>query len=414
MKKLFFFITGLLLWGLTVTVTAQENGTDKGIRFYKNESWEKILELARQQNKMIFMDCYTVWCGPCKALAKEVFPQEKVGDFFNPRFINVQYDMEKGDGKMLYEKYKKYIIGFPTLLLIDKDGNVLQQMAGYHEPDKLIEGIKKASEGKDLFTMSKKYQEGERSFDFIKDYIDVLNAAFLKDSVTVVAEDYLNRMDLKELDKDEVWNVLGEYIKDVNSPAFDYLVQNASRYYYRLHRDRYKIDRQLGYALDRELGKIVNFKFDENELPQPLFSDTVMEQKIVKYMTTLDLQGINEAKIKLRIHHLLLEENYPEAWRIIKEATEMGITGFYSFKLDDYIKYMMSKTDEKKLMKSFLQTLNNSMQGEKNKDFSFRTYKTLAELHQRLGNKKEAKEMLDLYQKKEQEAREKYKEFFQK
>ena len=38
MKKLFFFITGLLLWGLTVTVTAQENGTDKGIRFYKNEN----------------------------------------------------------------------------------------------------------------------------------------------------------------------------------------------------------------------------------------------------------------------------------------------------------------------------------------------------------------------------------------
>ena len=67
------------------------------------------------------MDCYTSWCGPCKALAKNVFTQEKVGEFFNPRFINVKYDMEKGDGKMLNEKYKKYIVGYPTLLLLNAD-----------------------------------------------------------------------------------------------------------------------------------------------------------------------------------------------------------------------------------------------------------------------------------------------------
>lgn len=50
-----------------------------------------------------------------------------MGDFFNANFVNAKYDMEKGDGKMLREKYKEYIIGFPTLLLIDQNGNVVHR-----------------------------------------------------------------------------------------------------------------------------------------------------------------------------------------------------------------------------------------------------------------------------------------------
>ena len=69
-----------------------------GIHFMDNPTWQEVLKQAKEQNKMIFMDCYTVWCGPCKVLAKEIFSQKKVGDFFNAHFVNVKYDMEKGDG----------------------------------------------------------------------------------------------------------------------------------------------------------------------------------------------------------------------------------------------------------------------------------------------------------------------------
>ena len=412
MKRLSVILFALLCCVAT-SVTAQEENA-KGIQFHKNESWEKILELAKSENKMIFMDCYTVWCGPCKALAKDIFPQEKVGDFFNPRFINVQYDMEKGDGKMLYEKYKKYIIGFPTLLLLDKEGNVLQQMAGYQEADQLIEGIKKASEGKDLFTLAKKYQEGERDFSFIKDYMDGLNAAFLKDSVAAVANDYLAHMNLEDLDKDEVWNVLGEYIKDVNSPAFDYLVKNANRYYYKLHRDRYKIDRQVRYALERELDNIVGLKFDEDDQPLPLHSDSLMEQKIVQYLSAMSLRGINEAKIRLHIHHLLLDGEYEEAWNAVTKSIELGITGFYYFTLNDYIKYMMTKTSDKKLLRKFLDGLTQTLEKVGEKDFSYQGYKTMSRLNTMLGNKKEAEAQMELYKQEEQKAREKFNSFFEK
>jgi len=73
----------------------------QGIVFHDNTPWADIVKMAEEQDKLIFIDCYTTWCGPCKVLAREVFPQQKVGDFFNPNFICVKYDMEKGDGKML-------------------------------------------------------------------------------------------------------------------------------------------------------------------------------------------------------------------------------------------------------------------------------------------------------------------------
>ena len=69
----------------------------QGIEFMDNEPWSKVLQRAKEQNRLIFMDCYTVWCGPCKGLAQDVFPQKQVGDFFNAHFVNVKYDMEKGD-----------------------------------------------------------------------------------------------------------------------------------------------------------------------------------------------------------------------------------------------------------------------------------------------------------------------------
>ena len=128
MKRLFIMMAFLFV---AFSLWAQE--AQKGIRFLEGEKWEKVLELATREGKCIFMDCYTSWCGPCKALAKDVFTRRDVGDFFNANFINVKYDMEKGEGKALRKRYQEHIIGYPTLLLLDEGGDVLHRMAGFQE-----------------------------------------------------------------------------------------------------------------------------------------------------------------------------------------------------------------------------------------------------------------------------------------
>lgn len=111
------------------------NMPEKGIVFIEAD-WGKAKAEAKKQNKLIFLDAYTSWCGPCKLLKKKTFPDEEVGKLFNENFINVAIDMEKGDGPLLTEQYGVY--AYPTLLIIDADGKIVTYTQGYMKPKDLI------------------------------------------------------------------------------------------------------------------------------------------------------------------------------------------------------------------------------------------------------------------------------------
>ena len=93
----------------------------QGVHF-EDLTLDEALAKAKAENKLVFMDCYTSWCGPCKWMATEIFPQKEAGDYFNPKFISVKYDMEKGEGLKLKDKYKPS--GYPTFFIIRPDGRI--------------------------------------------------------------------------------------------------------------------------------------------------------------------------------------------------------------------------------------------------------------------------------------------------
>ena len=96
MKKIILFIIVLVV--VTVSAVAQ----NRNINFEQTKEWKKIVKKAKKEKKLIFVDCYTTWCGPCKMLARDVFTKDEVADFFNAHFVNAKFDMEKDtDGIML-------------------------------------------------------------------------------------------------------------------------------------------------------------------------------------------------------------------------------------------------------------------------------------------------------------------------
>lgn len=111
-------------------------GTEPGIRFIEAD-WNKALAEAKKQKKLIFLDAYASWCGPCKLLKKNTFPDKAAGDFFNANYINVAIDMEKGEGPALSEKYG--VNAYPTLIITDADGAILTYTKGYLSPGQLID-----------------------------------------------------------------------------------------------------------------------------------------------------------------------------------------------------------------------------------------------------------------------------------
>lgn len=106
-----------------------------GIDFFQG-TWEEALEKAKSENKLIFLDAYAAWCGPCKMLKRNVFPNPEVGALFNEHFINFAMDMEKGIGRQIAQKYG--VTAYPTLYFIDGEGTVIKKAIGYHNVQQMI------------------------------------------------------------------------------------------------------------------------------------------------------------------------------------------------------------------------------------------------------------------------------------
>jgi thiol:disulfide interchange protein len=108
----------------------------EGIIFFKG-SWQEALKEAQKENKPLFLDIYTTWCGPCKMLKRYTFTNKKVASFYNGAFINLSLDAEKGEGKEFAEKYQ--ISAVPTLLYFDKTGKPVLYATGFVEPKEFID-----------------------------------------------------------------------------------------------------------------------------------------------------------------------------------------------------------------------------------------------------------------------------------
>lgn len=112
-----------------------KTNVDKGIQFH-NGTWAEALAKAKKENKLIFLDIYATWCGPCKKLKKRTFTNNKVGAYFNANFINVTLDGEEGDGAVLSSKFN--IDSYPTLFFINGDGKIVKKDVGYLSANELL------------------------------------------------------------------------------------------------------------------------------------------------------------------------------------------------------------------------------------------------------------------------------------
>jgi len=211
---------------LKLEKTIQSN-EGEGIQF-SHGSWDEIMALAKKSNKMIFVDCYTSWCGPCKQLSKEVFPVKEVGAYFNQHFVSVKIDMEKGEGKQLKDDFQ--VNAFPTMIFFNNEGKESHRIVGYRTTDKLLAEAQKAVDDKGFGSYVSRYEAGERSTEFINEYISVLYSSRKTDELNKVMIDYLSGIEPQLWLKAENWKLINKCLKDPYSEPIKYIQKNQNKF----------------------------------------------------------------------------------------------------------------------------------------------------------------------------------------
>ena len=174
MKKILLIYLGVLC---SVLAFGQTN--------FQKLTLNEVCEKAKMEGKMVFVDLYTSWCGPCKVMAAEVFPNVQLGEFMNKHFVCVKYDTgAEEDGKNLEKKFNVQV--YPTFLLLNTNQGLENQIVGATidplEFKKMVEEAMSAS----IASLGKQYGEGNREASFLTNYLqELLKAQMIREAQEV-------------------------------------------------------------------------------------------------------------------------------------------------------------------------------------------------------------------------------------
>ncbi len=206
----------LLVAALSVPALGQ------GIDFYKGD-WKDALAEAEKTEKLVFVDAYAEWCGPCKRMAKTTFVDQQVGDFFNANFINLKIDMEKGHGLTFRQDYP--VSAFPTLMFLNGKGEVIHKVTGAKDVNQII-ALAKQAMGKDDRSGDYEvaYEEGKRDFDLVYNYVRALNK--VGKPTSKITNDYLRSK--PSISDEQMTKFLLAAVVEADSKAFEELIKRKS------------------------------------------------------------------------------------------------------------------------------------------------------------------------------------------
>jgi thiol-disulfide isomerase/thioredoxin len=200
MRQFFIFLIGLSL--LAVPVTSQISFSE----IEGSQDWELLKQQAKADNKLIFLDIYATWCGPCKYLDSNVYPDKALGEIYNALYVSAKIDGESEYGRQLASAFE--LQAYPTMYLLSPSEDLLATIVGVREPAALGEIGHIVSKNRDKFLkLSEVTDFNQSSRDELLMYHSLLISADQKDKagelggiiVPFLTEEEIFSPDFKEL-----------------------------------------------------------------------------------------------------------------------------------------------------------------------------------------------------------------------
>ena len=234
------FAASVVILAIAACAAPEKGLRGSGIEFFPG-SYSEALQKATAEDKLVFVDVYTDWCGPCKLMDLNVFTDPVVGDYYNRHFVCIKRNQEAEvfDGPELTGRNEVSVL--PTYLFIGPDGEHVHRGSGYFEPKAFVKFGEEALGGTtDTFDVLKaRYEAGERDRTLVQTYLAEsiprpLTSARTREGwlyrheMRQVFEEYLAAGGLRDLVNRDDFSLLAHFLQDAgwDDPLVEFVAGN--------------------------------------------------------------------------------------------------------------------------------------------------------------------------------------------
>lgn len=339
---------------------------------FEDSNFATILSKAKAEKKLVFLDAYATWCGPCKLMERNVFTDKDVAEFYNKNFINARIDMEKGEGREIAAKYG--IRSYPTLLFLNGEGEVVGKELGYlNTKDFLSLGTKNNKPELVNSNLKDEFLKGKLDQPALLNFISLYAS---KDPILAkqASEKYFANKKDKTFSREEI-NALLNFTQSVDDPNYKVFKANKTEIATLLTDKNYvQFDNYL------KLMKLVTSATDEK-------TKTIDDAKIMKEGEGLfPKEELAKSLNIYKLNYYSVHDNFP--------AYEKTALEYYKNPDEFNSSELLAAAGtiaEKSTDKLALQTASRWAEKVVMSDENFDSTSILATLYDKLGKKDEAK-----------------------
>lgn len=162
---------------LLITVFALQGIAQKTeVKWY---TFEEAVELNQKEQRKIFIDVYTDWCGWCKKMDANTFTHPTIAKILNEEYYAVKFDAESKDtinfsgqqfinegngGRSPHQLAVALLQGkmsYPSIAYMNENNQLLTAVPGYYTPERLEPVLKFFAY--DIF-QSKSFEDYQKDF----------------------------------------------------------------------------------------------------------------------------------------------------------------------------------------------------------------------------------------------------------
>lgn len=218
MKK--FIFASLLMGACAMMASAQTE--------FRHITFDQALQAAQQEEKLVFIDFFTTWCGPCKMMSTKVFPEPAVGEYMNKTFIPIKLDAE-AEGQELAKKFG--VRAYPTYVILNAKGEKVADFAGAMQGDKFIDKLQSQLDPeRSPERIAQRYQSGERTPQVVNAYaMQFMEQQKEKEGFEVINNYWDSLSDAQRLAPENSF-LFTVYTIELKDPKATYMKENLEKF----------------------------------------------------------------------------------------------------------------------------------------------------------------------------------------